>query len=121
VSQAGQRDRKQKRDRPQNLDGPSNLAPSERLRKHRRTSLVDSAVKDTYEQRATGGINDRKSFLIEYWSEKKFGLEEFLKQDDHIGKEFQKAIGVSDTLGNRDEVKSPLCKEEGEGVFVFSS
>ncbi|CZR52123.1 uncharacterized protein PAC_02000 [Phialocephala subalpina] len=58
--QAGERKRK----RTQEPEGPSSLTLSEPLRKQRRTSLADAATKDTYNQRATSGINDNKTNSI---------------------------------------------------------
>jgi len=52
-------------------------APGEPLRKRRRTSLADAAVKDTYDQEVTSGINNNKTNLIDYWREKRRWPEEY--------------------------------------------
>jgi len=90
--QVGERERKRKRS--QDPEGPSSLAPSEPLRKQRRTSLADTAAKHTNDQRATSGINDSKTNSIAYWSEEGRWPKEYFNQDDQTRKDFEKYNGI---------------------------
>jgi hypothetical protein len=78
----------------QEPEDPSSLDPSEPLRKQRRTSLADAAVKDTCDQRATSGINDNKTNPIDYWSEEGRWPEEYFNQDDQTRKDLEKYNGI---------------------------
>jgi hypothetical protein len=60
------KEQEQKRKRSQEPEGLSSLALSKPLRKQRRTSFTDAAVKDTCDQKTTSGINDNKTNLISY-------------------------------------------------------
>jgi hypothetical protein len=83
-----------KRKRSQEPEGPSSLAPSEPLRKQRRTSLVDAAINDTCDQGATSGINDKKTNPIDYWSNEGRWPKEYFNQDDQTRKDFEKYNGI---------------------------
>jgi hypothetical protein len=83
-----------KRKRSRVPKGPPNPAPGKPLRKRRRISLAGVAVKDTYDQRATSGINDNKTNSIGYWSEEGCWPKEYFNQDDQTRKDFEKYNGI---------------------------
>jgi hypothetical protein len=115
-----------KRKRSQEPEGPSSLAPSEPLRKQRRTSL---AVKDTCDQGATSGINDNKINPIDYWSEEGRWPKEYFNQDDQTRKDFEKyngipwvtEIGLNHLLARKKSSSSLRGKQSEAGSAAPSS
>lgn len=87
---ASLQDKDRKRKRAQEPGESPIHAPTKRLRKQRRTSLAGAAVKDTYDQEATSGINDNKINPIDYWRGKGHWPEGYFKQDDQTRKDFSK-------------------------------
>ena len=125
--QAGEQ--KRKRERLQESEDPPNLVPFESLRKQRRTSLTDAAVKGTCDQRATSGIHDNKPNLIDYWSKERRWPEEYCNQDDQTRIDLEKyngiywvtEMGLNHLLARRKSSSSLRAKQSEAGSIASSS
>ncbi|KAI0908887.1 hypothetical protein F4823DRAFT_465847 [Ustulina deusta] len=126
-TEAGERERKRKRS--QEPEGPSSLAPSQPLRKQRRTSLADAAAKYTHDQRTTSGINDNKTNSIGYWSEEGRWPKEYFNQDDQTRKDFEKyneipwvtEMGLNHLLARKKSTSSLRGKQSEAGSAPSST
>jgi hypothetical protein len=119
-------ERKRKRKQSQEPEDTSSLAPSEPLRKQRRTSPT---VKDTSDQGTTSGISDNKTNPIDYWSEEGHWPKEYFNQDDQTRKDFEKyngipwvtEMGLNHLLARRKSLSSLRGKQSEAGSVTPSS